>query len=623
MERQDIERFVASLPESPGVYFFRDAAGEILYIGKAKSLRNRVRSYFGEHLPSNKIRRMVAQIADLEYRVVGTEEQALDLEANQIKTNQPKYNTLLKDGKSYPYIKISLAEEWPRIFITRQLEEDGARYFGPYTSFRDLRDLSALRWQHDSHRRDTHFSIRSWLDLLNWLFRFRRCESLAEKVTRRCHDDEINRCLGPCVGKVTPEEYRVAIEQATLFLDGRHEQIVERLKDEMDAFAAALDFERAADRRDRIRAIEQIFQQHPVIESAIWDGDAIGVAVENGEAWAAVARIRGHRLMSTDYFPVDNPTGETGGDLLSSFVARFYSISPNVPDRILVPEDLPDVSAVEGWLRMKAGREVRVEAPTDGRQRELVEMVQASALAALEQSRIKRLADREKNNSALAELARYLGLDTPPRRIECYDISNTQGTNSVGSMAVVEDGHLAKDSYRRFKIKTVEGANDFASLQEVLKRRFRRANGGDEGWEAPDLVIIDGGKGQLNAASEVFEELDVKGPFLCSLAKENEEIFVPYRAEPVMLPRKSESLFLVQRIRDEAHRFAVAYHTKLRSRRAFTSPLDDVKGIGPKRKAALIKRFGTIPDIRKATEGELLAVPGMDRRAVAALREQL
>lgn len=623
MERQDIERFVASLPEAPGVYFFRDAAGEILYIGKAKSLKHRVRSYFGEHLPSNKIRRMVAQIADLEYRVVGTEEQALDLEANQIKLHQPKYNTMLKDGKSYPYIKISLAEEWPRIYITRQLEEDDGRYFGPYTSFRDLRDLSALRWQHDSRRRDSHFSIRSWLDLLNWLFRFRRCEALTEKITRRCHDDEINRCLGPCVGKVTQEEYRAAIAQAMLFLDGRHEKIVSQLRREMDAFADRLDFERAADRRDRIRAIEQIFQQHPVVSSAIRDGDAIGIAVSNGEAWAAVARIRGHRLMSTDYFPVDNPTGESGGELLSSFVARFYSISPNVPARILVPQELPDDDVVESWLRTRAGREVRIEAPRRGKRRELVDMIQASAVAALEQSQMKRLADREKNNAALAELALHLGLDTPPRRIECYDISNTQGTNSVGSMAVVEDGHLAKDAYRRFQIKTVEGANDFASLQEVLKRRFRRASSSEEGWEAPDLVIIDGGKGQLNAAREVFEDLGVKGTFLCSLAKENEEIFVPYRAEPIMLPRKSESLFLVQRIRDEAHRFAVAYHTKLRSRRAFTSPLDEVKGIGPKRKAALIKRFGSIPDIRKATIDELVAVPGMDHKAATAVKEQL
>lgn len=623
MDRQDIERFVASLPEMPGVYFFRDAGGEILYIGKAKSLRNRVRSYFGDNLPSTKIRRMVAQIADLEYRVVGTEEQALDLEANQIKLHQPKYNTHLKDGKSYPYIKVTLGEDWPRIFITRQLEEDAARYFGPYTSFRDLRDLTALRWQHDSHRRDQHFTIRSWLDLLNWLFRFRRCELLSEKITRRCHDDEINRCLGPCVAKVTPADYRAAIDQAMLFLEGRHEQIIGQLQKEMESFSGALDYERAADRRDRIRAIERVFQQHPVISSAIRDGDAIGIAVSNGEAWAAVARIRGHRLMSTDYFPVENPTGESGGELMSSFVARFYSISPNAPARILVPDELPDAEALEGWLRAKAGREVKIEAPRRGKRRELVEMIQASAVAALEQSRMKRLADREKTNGALAELARYLDLATPPRRIECYDISNTQGTNSVGSMAVIADGHIAKDSYRRFQIKTVEGANDYASLQEVLRRRFRHARAGDDGWEAPDLVIIDGGKGQLSAAREVFEELGVAGPFLCSLAKENEEIYVPFRSEPIMLPRQGESLFLVQRIRDEAHRFAVAYHTKLRSRRTFTSPLDEVKGIGPKRKAALIKHFGSVPDIRKASVEELAAVPGMDRKAAAALKEQL
>lgn len=603
MDRAELEQVVASLPQKPGVYRFKDAAGEILYIGKAVNLRNRVRSYFSDRPSSPKIGRMVAQIADLECTVVSSELEALVLECNLIKQHRPKYNTRLKDDKHYPYIKVSLNEDWPRVDITRRFARDGARYFGPYTDSR---------------------SVYATLALLNKLFRYRRCNvEITGDDPRGCLDYHIRRCLGPCMGKVSREDYLAAIQQVCLFLEGRHDEILKQLRRRMADASDGLEFERAAYLRDQIRAIETVVERQRVISTAMQDEDVIALARNDGEACAEVFLIRGGKLIAGEHFLLENAGDEDSHTLMAAFITQFYDSAPFVPPQIFIQDELAEAGVIEEWLRSKRGSKVTIKVPRKGEKRGLVELAAANAATALEQMRAKWMADRRKTTVALQELADHLDLPSAPARIECYDISNTQGTSSVGSMVVFEGGQPAKGAYRRFQIKTVEGADDFASLQEVLRRRLRRAKTASDGWALPDLLIVDGGKGQLNAAREVLSELDVDGIALASLAKENEEIFVPSQSESILLPRTSQSLYLVQRIRDEAHRFALSYHQKLRKKRTFRSPLDEVPGIGPKRKAALVKRFGSLQAIREASVDDLAAVQGMTRASAAALKERL
>lgn len=603
MDRAELEQVVASLPQKPGVYRFKDAAGEILYIGKAVNLRNRVRSYFSDRPSSPKIGRMVAQIADLECTVVSSELEALVLECNLIKQHRPKYNTRLKDDKHYPYIKVSLNEDWPRVDITRRFARDGARYFGPYTDSR---------------------SVYATLALLNKLFRYRRCNvEITGDDPRGCLDYHIRRCLGPCMGKVSRQDYLAAIQQVCLFLEGRHDEILKQLRRRMADASDGLEFERAAYLRDQIRAIETVVERQRVISTAMQDEDVIALARNDGEACAEVFLIRGGKLIAGEHFLLENAGDEDSHTLMAAFITQFYDSAPFVPPQIFIQDELAEAGVIEEWLRSKRGSKVTIKVPRKGEKRGLVELAAANAATALEQMRAKWMADRRKTTVALQELADHLDLPSAPARIECYDISNTQGTSSVGSMVVFEGGQPAKGAYRRFQIKTVEGADDFASLQEVLRRRLRRAKTASDGWALPDLLIVDGGKGQLNAAREVLSELDVDGIALASLAKENEEIFVPSQSESILLPRTSQSLYLVQRIRDEAHRFALSYHQKLRKKRTFRSPLDEVPGIGPKRKAALVKRFGSLQAIREASVDDLAAVQGMTRASAAALKERL
>lgn len=603
MERPELEQVVAALPQKPGVYQFKDASGEILYIGKAVNLRNRVRSYLADRPSSVKTRKLVAQIADVECTVVNGELEALVLECNLIKQHRPKYNVRLKDDKHYPYIKVSLNEDWPRVDITRKLARDGARYFGPYADSR---------------------SVATTLALLNKLFRYRRCNvEITGSDSRGCLDYHIRRCLGPCMGKVSREEYQAAVRQVCLFLEGRHDQIVRQLRRRMEAAAERLEFERAAYIRDQLEAIESVIQRQRVISTAMQDEDVIAIARNDGEACAEVFLIRGGKLIAGEHFLLENAADEDTRTLMATFITQFYDSAPFVPPQILVQDEVAEAKVIEQWLQSRRGAKVVIRVPRRGEKRELIKLAAANAASALEQMRAKWLADREKTSVALWELADHLDLAGPPRRIECYDISNVQGTSSVGSMVVFENGQSARGSYRRFRIKTVEGADDFASLREVLRRRFRRAKAGVDGWTAPDLVIVDGGKGQLNAVREVFTELDVEGVSLASLAKEREEIFVPNQSAPIVLPRASQSLYLVQRIRDEAHRFALTYHRELHRRRTLRSPLDEVPGIGPKRRAALMRRFGTLQAIREASLEDLAAVPGMTRAAAAALKEKL
>ncbi len=600
---------LSSLPTSPGVYMYKGAAGEILYVGKAINLRNRVRSYFRPRGQTNKIKQMLAQVVDWEIIVTGSELEALVLECNLIKKHRPKYNVRLRDDKNYPYIKVSMDEEWPRVYITRRIARDGARYFGPFTDSR---------------------SVWRTLDLLNKLFPYRTCHiAITGTSPRPCLQYHIHRCLGPCIGAADHDEYIAVMEQVCLFLEGKHEEIVADLRRRMEAAAENMEFERAAFIRDQIRAVEKVTERQRVLDAAMKDQDVIAFARANGDACVEVFFVRGGKLIGREHFLLEGTKDEDAKEIMTSFVTQFYNSAAYVPPEILLQNEVAEAEVIESWLRDKrGGHKVAVTVPRRGKSKKLVDLVATNAGEVLAQMRAKWLADEKKTSSALVELADYLDLEEPPARIECYDISNIQGTSSVGAMVVFENGQPANRAYRRFQIKTVEGANDFASLQEVLRRRFGRAGKADDeegrkkGWTSlPDLVIIDGGRGQLNAALETMQKLGFERIRTVALAKQNEEIYTPTAAEPILLPRDSQALYLVQRIRDEAHRFGLTYHRNLRGRRSIRSTLDEIRGIGPKRKAALLKRFGSIKGIREASLEELAQT--VDRGTALVLKEAL
>lgn len=607
MEQPELQKRLKALPTKPGVYIFKDRYQNILYVGKAVSLRNRVRSYFRPRGLTPKVAKMVPQIADFEYTVTASELEALILECNLIKEYRPKYNVQMKDDKHYPYLRISFDEEWPRVYITRRFARDGARYFGPYTDSR---------------------SVRRTLEVLKKLFPYRSCQKeISGAETRPCLNYHIKRCLGPCVGAVNREEYLAVLKQVALFLEGKQEEVLKELRRKMEEAAEVWEFERAAALRDQIQAIEKVAERQKIISTAMKDEDVIAFARSNGEACVQVFFIRRGKLIGREHFILENAQDEDPREIMTSFVMQFYDNAPYVPERLLLQNEIDEASIIQSWLRGKRGDKVVIQVPRKGEKRQLVDMVAENAAEVLEQMRIRWLADAGKTGLALQELAEHLTLSGPPHRIECYDISNIQGTSAVGSMVVFEGGQPKNGDYRRFKIKGGEQPNDYAMLQEVLRRRFKRGSRSrekDDSWAImPDLLIVDGGKGQLGAALEVMRELDVEGVPVAALAKEREEIFLPEVSEPVLLPRTSQSLYLVQRIRDEAHRFALTYHQSVRHKRAFTSALDEVPGIGPKRKAALLKHFGTVKQIREAPLEEIAAVPGMTRRLAQVIKDHL
>lgn len=626
-----IAPLLQTLPAKPGVYLMKDVTGRIIYVGKAVSLRNRVRSYF--HDPSGlytRTRQLVMETADLEYIVTQTELEALILECTLIKKHRPRFNVRLKDDKNYLYIKIDVPNPWPRVFTTRRMLQDGARYFGPFASSQ---------------------SVRETLDLLRKLFPYITCDrEITGQDKRPCLYYYIHRCLGPCIGKATPEEYRLVIDGVIRFLEGKQEKVVADLRGRMTMAAEALQFERAAAYRDQLQAIERVTAKQKVLSSRLVDQDVIALARANSDACVEVFFIRGGKLTGREHFALEGTQGSEDGEVLRSFVQQFYDSAPQVPPEIILPADLDGMRVIEEWLHSKRGTKVSFTVPRRGAKRELVQMATENAAQALAQLRAQWLADAQKTGSALVELQEYLNLPAMPLRIECYDISNIRGTSAVGSMVVFEKGVPKNSDYRRFQIKTVSGANDYAMLQEVLRRRFKRQTaksrspaiqeGQATSAEAPaatspeatpvdtwailpDLLIVDGGKGQLSAAREVMVELGVDHIPTVGLAKEHEEIFAPGSPEPIILPRTSQSLYLVQRIRDEAHRFALAYHQRLRKARGLRSALDEVPGIGPKRKAAMLKRFGSVKGIREASVDDLAAVPGMTKALAAKVKEYL
>ena len=602
----------------------RDSSGKILYVGKAASLRHRLSSYFASSagLPP-KIRRMVSKLADFEFIVTESEQEALILECNLIKEHQPPYNARLKDDKSYPFIKLDMTEEYPLVYVTRKVADDGARYFGPYANAT---------------------SVRRTLAVLKKLFPYRSCtKTITGTDDRPCLDYYIHRCVGPCIGAANKEEYGEIIDQVAMFLEGKTETIVNGIKTRMEEASEELEFERAAALRDQIQAIEKVHEGQKVLHLTSENVDIIAAAQGKRESWVEVFFIRQGKLIGRDNFLMHSTPDDDMDEVLSAFIKQFYDATPYVPPKLIVHKPISDAAAIEEWLTRKRQSKVQIHVPQRGEKRKLAQMVADNASQALEQLTIRRIHEETNNTSAMDELQEALSLPNVPRRIECYDISNTQGTNSVGSMVVFEDGKPKTSHYRRFKIKTVEGPDDYSSMKEVLTRRFKRlsdsrkankSNGSEQASEngaknneawgiIPDLVIIDGGKGHLGAALQVFLELGIDDVPLSSLAKENEELFVPYSPDGIILPRTSQALFLVQRVRDEAHRFAITFHRQRRSKQNIQSAMDLVPGIGPKRKRMLMRKFGSLKGVREAPLEDIAAVPGMTMKAARVLKSHI
>ena len=611
MPHTDFSERLKATPAKPGVYLMRDKSGEVLYVGKAAGLRHRVSSYFAPsaNLP-RKISNMVARVADYEYIVTESESEALILECNLIKEHQPLYNARLKDDKSYPFIKIDVSEDFPQVYITRRVNKDGSRYFGPFASAG---------------------SVRRTLSLLKKLFPYRSCtKTITGTDARPCLDFHIHRCVGPCIGAVDKREYAEVIDQVVLFLEGKTNKVVGSIKKRMLEAADSLEFEKAAVLRDQLTAIEKVNEGQKVLHLTSENADVIATAPGPREAWVEVFFIRQGKLIGRDNFLMAGTQDDDPDKILTAFVKQFYDATPYVPPRILVQHHLEEPDGIVKWLREKRQGSVRVHVPQRGEKRRLIEMVAENAAQGLEQLRVKQLSDTAAMDAAMSELQEALSLPNPPRRIECYDISNIQGTNAVGSMVVFEDAKPKKAHYRRFKIKSVEGVDDYSMMREMLTRRFKRLSqsrrpqdvdspaepnqkktGGSSWGILPDLVLIDGGKGHLGAALQVFLELGINDIPLASLAKENEELFIPMMSEGIVLPRNSQGLYLVQRARDEAHRFAITFHRERRSKKSVQSALDLVPGIGPKRKRMLIRKFGSLRGVSNASIEEIAAVPGM------------
>ena len=602
---------LAAVPLEPGVYLHRDAQGKVLYVGKSASLRDRLRSYFGskKNLDPKSVE-LVSRIDDFEYIVTASEQEALLLENSLIKEHKPKYNIRLKDDKTYPYIKVDLAEDFPRIYVTRRTANDGARYFGPFASAG---------------------SVRKTLDLLKRLFPYRSCtKTITGNDSRPCLEYHIKRCVAPCTGYASKNDYSEVIAQVVMFLEGNTKEIVSDLKTTMLEASDNLEFERAGALRDRLKAIEKVYEGQNVVGLGREELDVIGAAYGGEEAWVEIFFIRQGKLIGRDHFTMSGTREEEGQEILARFIEQFYSSASHVPRKILVPESITDKEVVAGWLETKRKGPVEINVPQRGAKRRLIEMVTTNAAQGLEQLKLKWISDSTRMETAMSELQEELNLPRSPKRIECYDVSHIQGTNTVASMSVFQDGKPLSSNYRRFKIKSHDGNDDFASMREVLSRRFKRLKNARDGGEenasfaaAPDLVLIDGGKGQLSSAVEVMLHLGLQDIQLASIAKREEEIFLPDAAEPVIMPKNSQGLFLLQRARDEAHRFAVTFHRNLRGKSSVKSALDLVPGIGPKRRKMLIRSFGSVKGIREASEDQLAAAPGMTAKVARQIKEHL
>jgi excinuclease ABC subunit C len=670
-----IQQTLDTLPTKPGVYLMKNDDGTIIYVGKAVNLRNRVRSYFHSNAFDAKVISLTAHVEKIEFIVTDTELEALVLENNLIKKHRPKYNIRLKDAKTYPYIKITWQDNFPKVFMTRRMDDDGARYFGPFTAV---------------------WAVHETLDTLRKIFPYLTCDrDITGKDKRACLYYDIGLCLAPCIGAASRDEYRGMIDRLSQFLQGHSDEVTQNIHTRLQSAAENLEFERAAVYRDQLQAIARITEHQKVVSPQMVDQDVIAFAKDDGNACVQIFFIRAGKLLGREYFVLEGTQDANNDDVLSSFVQQFYDQAAYVPPEILLPEMIDEAKIIESWLKQNKGATTTIRVPHNGNGgRELLNMAEENARITLDTIKQQWLADKTKHLQAVEELQQALEMDTPPLRMECYDISNIQGTNSVGAMVVFENGAAKKSDYRKFKIKTVIGANDFASLQEMLRRRFKRYQDAkkmeqekrdwrletrdsntpetneltelnsnlqspvsdsqslisnsqspvsekkskiplskgirtaerknDESWaRMPDLVIIDGGKGQLHAAQEVFREMGIEGVKLISLAKREEEVFTPNRADSLRLPKHSAALHLLQRIRDEAHRFGITYHRSVRAKKGLHSQLDAIPGIGPRRRRALLQKFGSLDAIRDADIQELLQVEGMTKSAAQKLKESL
>ena len=612
---QTLEFKISQLPESPGVYQMKKG-GEVIYVGKAVNLKNRVHQYFHssrDHTP--KVRAMVANIEDFDIILCDTELEALILECNLIKKYRPYYNILLKDDKQYPYIRIDLKQDYPRVELVRRIEKDGAKYFGPYIGATVVRDV---------------------LEVLHNSFPLRTCKhefSFGHGVGGRhrpCIRHQMGLCLAPCTGNVMPGQYRQMLDEIIAFLNGRHEDVVEHLRRKMEEASKNWEFEKAAMYRDRVTAMEQVLQKQKAIAVAGGDQDVIAVASDGVDAIVEVIFMRGGKILGNDHFIMQRAEAQQE-ESLAMFLLQYYDNAPSIPREILLGEECEDLEVMEKLLSEKKGSRVHIAVPKRGEKVRLVEMARKNAEDIAQKRREQFVRQKARTVGACKELADALGLDFTPRRIEGYDISNTQGTLSVASMVVAIDGQPARSQYRHYRIKTVVGANDFASMAEVISRRFTR--GERERLEAqkkgvlpdgfadlPDLVLIDGGPEQLRFAQDAIHAVPMeKYPAMFGLAKRLEEIYLPGRDDPIRLDEHSEALRLIQRIRDEAHRFAITHHRGLRNRRSVASRLEEIPGIGATRRRALLTHFSNLEALGNATLEELLDVPGMNRPAAEAV----
>jgi excinuclease ABC subunit C len=631
----------------------KDAAGKIIYVGKAVNLRSRVRSYFHSQVDSQKTVQLVKNIADIETIVVGSELEALILEMNLIKKHRPKYNVRLKDDKRYPYIKVHWHEPFPKVTVTRRMDQDGSRYFGPYTSV---------------------WAVQQTLDVLRKIFPYLTCDrEITGNDPRACLYYDIKLCNAPCIGVVKKDEYRAVMDDLCRFLQGKTESVVKRLKAEMMKASEELQYEKAASIRDQLVAIERVVEKQKVISTEQIDSDVIAVARDHGDTCAQIFFIRAGKLIGRESFMLEGGEDEESNEIVAQFIKQFYDEAAYVPPEVVLPDDLPEVEIISQWLRDKRGGDkVTLTVPHRGEKRGLIEMATENATEALNRIRAQREADQSKHVEAMSELQTALTLPSPPTRIECFDISHTQGIAAVASMVVFTQGAPNKKHYRSFNIRTVQGVDDFASMREALRRRFKRwkeikeikgmgeirkkkemgkevdreTGSGDtrhaisdtpyairdtpyakvdESFAMlPDLLLIDGGKGQLSEAVQVLSEFGLSDRVpVASLAKQQEEIFLPSQPKSILLPRNSQGLFLVQRVRDEAHRFAITHHRDRRDKRGLVSALDSIPGIGPSRKKALRLKFGDVASIRNASVEELMKVRGISEAVARTIKEHL
>lgn len=607
---EHLQGILATLPAKPGCYLMKNAEGKIIYVGKAISLKNRVRSYF--HADSghdNKTRRLVREIVDLEWIVVGSELEALILEMNLIKRHRPKYNVRLKDDKRYPYIKVHLQDAFPKVTVTRQMFEDGARYFGPYTS----------AW-----------ALYQTLDVLRKVFPYLTCDrEITGQDKRACLYFDIKLCIGPCIGAVDQAAYRQMISDLMEFLSGHSEPIMDRVQVEMEKAAEELRFEKAASLRDQLKAMHSIVERQKVVFASDYkDSDVIAMARADGEACVQIFFVRGGKLIGREYFVLEGTEDVVDSEVLAEFIKQFYTEAASMPQQVLLPQEIEEARIIQEWMRSRrGGGKVEIHVPREGQPHELVQMAAENAAETLSALRAQWQADSHKQEMALAELQSAFNLPEPPNRMECYDVSHTQGVATVGAMVVFEQGVPAKRLYRKFNIDSTSIGNpdDFASMEEMLTRRFKRwaalqpgeatalSTPGAKPDEAfsilPDLIVVDGGKGQLGRVVNVLENFGLTGRVpVVGLAKREEEIFFPHQPEPLLLPRHSQGLYLLQRIRDESHRFGITAHRKRRSKQGMASILDSIPGVGPVRRKALLRHFGSVDKIKDASLEALVEV---------------